>query len=208
MPALLTTASRRPNRSTAVSTIAVPPSVVSTEWCEATATPPGCISATTWSATLGSAPLPSMLPPRSLTTTAAPRRARSSAYRRPRPRPAPVTITTCPEKSITEARRIRRKQMLGQTRENRLTGPGPRPYRRNDGSLFMGRLSLVTAARSDDLSRFKLVASAIAGRAVEVASVKPGERPWTDGVTVFADGDASPRDQLRCVAVQAALLAA
>jgi len=66
----------------------------------------------------------------------------------------------------------------------------------------------VTTARSNDLARFKLVASAIAGRPVEVAPVKPGERPWTDGVTVFANEDASPRDQLRCVAVQAALLAA
>src|ERR1700757_1291211 len=41
-----------------------------------------------------------MDPPRSLTTTAAPRRANSIAYRRPRPRPAPVTIATCPVKSI------------------------------------------------------------------------------------------------------------
>src|SRR5262249_27253946 len=49
----------------------------------------------------GSAPSPDMLPPRSLTTTAAPRRARSSAYRRPRPRPAPVTITAWRENSIT-----------------------------------------------------------------------------------------------------------
>ena len=49
----------------------------------------------------GSAPSPDMVPPMSLTTTDAPRRARSSAYRRPRPRPAPVTITTWPEKSIT-----------------------------------------------------------------------------------------------------------
>jgi len=63
-------------------------------------------------------------------------------------------------------------------------------------------------ARSDELGRFKLIASAIAGRLVEVAPVEPGERPWTDGVTVFATVDASPRDQLRCVAVQAALLAA
>ena len=61
---------------------------------------------------------------------------------------------------------------------------------------------------SSEVGRFKLIASAIAGRVVEVAPVEPGERPWTDGVTVFADVDASPRDQLRCVAVQAALLAA
>jgi len=65
-----------------------------------------------------------------------------------------------------------------------------------------------TRARSGGLERFKLIASAIAGRTVEVAPVAPGERPWTDGVTVFADADASARAQLRCVAVQAALLAA
>jgi len=41
-----------------------------------------------------------------------------------------------------------------------------------------------------------------------VAPVEPGERPWTDGVKIFADADASPPDQLRCVVVQAALLAA
>jgi len=63
-------------------------------------------------------------------------------------------------------------------------------------------------AGSDELGRFKLIVSAIAGRLVEVAPVEPGERAWTDGVTVFANADASPGDQLRCVAVQAALLAA
>jgi hypothetical protein len=66
----------------------------------------------------------------------------------------------------------------------------------------------VTTVRSSNLTRFKLVVSAIAGRTVEVAPVKPGERPWTDGVTVFADPNASSRDQLRSVAIQAALLAA
>ena len=66
----------------------------------------------------------------------------------------------------------------------------------------------MTTARSKDPARFKLVASAIAGRTVEVAPIEPGGHPWTDGVTVFADLDASSRDQLRCVAVQAALLAA
>ncbi len=46
-------------------------------------------------------PSPCMVPPRSLTTTAAPRRANSRAYSRPSPRPAPVTIATWPSKSIT-----------------------------------------------------------------------------------------------------------
>jgi hypothetical protein len=48
MPALLTTASTRPNRSVAVRTIASPPAGLSTESCDATATPPArSISPTT-----------------------------------------------------------------------------------------------------------------------------------------------------------------
>lgn len=53
-----------------------------------------------------------------------------------------------------------------------------------------------------------LLASAIAGRTVEVAEAEPGEQSWTDGVVVFVDGEASARDQVRAVAVQACLLAA
>jgi hypothetical protein len=101
MPALLTTTSRRPKDSTAVSTMACPPSGLSTESYEATALPPDwVISATTSSATLVSVPSPPMVPPMSLTTTDAPRRANSMAYRRPSPRPAPVTTAACPVKSI------------------------------------------------------------------------------------------------------------
>src|SRR5262245_5650341 len=235
MPALLTTASRRPKRSTAVSTIAWPPSGLATESCDATATPPACsISATTRSATPESAPLPDMLPPRSLTTTAAPRRARSRANSRPRPRPAPVTITTCPEKSIMVAATVSSHQLWRQCsprrtgaqlpqdgfgRPRRLTRSRSHPYCWNDGWVperrkggvdepWDGRSRPVITPPSDELGRFKLIASAIADRLVEVAPVEPGGRPWTDGVTVFADALASPRDQLRCVAVQAALLAA
>ncbi len=101
MPALLTTASSRPKRSTASWTIASPPSGLATESCDATAAPPALsISATTSSATEVSAPSPRMVPPRSLTITAAPRRANSSAYKRPSPRPPPVTIATWSAKSI------------------------------------------------------------------------------------------------------------
>lgn len=80
MPALLTTASRRPKRSTAAAMIASPPAGVSTESYDATATPPAAvISSTTRSATPLSAPSPCIDPPRSLTITEAPRRASSSA---------------------------------------------------------------------------------------------------------------------------------
>ena len=54
------------------------------------------ISSTTCWAGLRSPPLPSTLPPRSLTTTLAPWPARLSACSRPMPRPAPVTMATRP----------------------------------------------------------------------------------------------------------------
>jgi nitric oxide reductase NorD protein len=56
--------------------------------------------------------------------------------------------------------------------------------------------------------RLGLLASAIAGRALEVAAGTPGEPAWTDGAVVFVDGDASGPDQVRTVSVQASLLAA
>ena len=59
-----------------------------------------------------------------------------------------------------------------------------------------------------DLGRFTLLASAIAGRSLEVAPVERGAAAWTDGATVFVAGDAEPLEQLRSLAVQAALLGA
>jgi hypothetical protein len=50
------------------------------------------------SAGAASPPVPSTPPPRSLTTTCAPRDASSNAYSRPSPWPAPVTIATRPSK--------------------------------------------------------------------------------------------------------------
>jgi hypothetical protein len=58
----------------------------------------------------------------------------------------------------------------------------------------------------DGLARFRLFASAIAGRLVDVAAVEPGTLAWTDGATVYVDADARPSEQLRSIAVQAALL--
>ena len=52
-------------------------------------------STTAWAAVLP-LPVPSTEPPRSFTTTRAPRRASSSACERPRPPPAPVMIATLP----------------------------------------------------------------------------------------------------------------
>src|SRR5438445_7941693 len=62
--------------------------------------------------------------------------------------------------------------------------------------------------RDPGLQRFALLASAVAGRLVEVGPIGPGEQPWTDGLTIFVDADASVPDQLRCISVQAALLGA
>jgi hypothetical protein len=57
--------------------------------------------------------------------------------------------------------------------------------------------------------RLKFLASAIAGRLLEVAPVRPPGAPaWTDGATVFIDADARAREQRHAVAVQASLLGA
>ena len=55
--------------------------------------------------------------------------------------------------------------------------------------------------------RFALLASALAGRTVAVASGAPGEPAWTDGITVFVDAAASLPGQRESVTVQASLLA-
>ena len=70
MPALLTRMSTRPNRSTAASTSASAPAAVATSLVSAIAAPPAStISAATVDAGPASAPVPSMDPPRSFTTT-------------------------------------------------------------------------------------------------------------------------------------------
>lgn len=58
------------------------------------------------------------------------------------------------------------------------------------------------------LDRFRLLASGIAGRSLEVVPAAPGERPWTDGTAIFLDNGASALGQVAALAVQASLLAA
>ncbi len=58
------------------------------------------------------------------------------------------------------------------------------------------------------MERFRLLASAIAGRAVDVASTRAGERAWTDGVTIFIDSGADPSQQVTMLAVQCSLIGA
>jgi len=78
-----------------------------------------------------------------------------------------------------------------------------------------GALALFTAAAdsgaepaSDSLGRYRLVASAIAGRPVEVAPAVAGEPAWTDGVTIFISAAIDPRRQLEMIAAQSSLLGA
>ena len=66
----------------------------------------------------------------------------------------------------------------------------------------------VGVAASFGLGRFKLLATAISGRLVEVAPVEPGALAWTDGATIFIDQHAGVNEQLCSLAVQASLLGA
>jgi nitric oxide reductase NorD protein len=61
---------------------------------------------------------------------------------------------------------------------------------------------------ADGLQRLGMLASALSGRALQVAPVEPGEPAWTDGSTVFVEPFSSTRDQLEALAVQTSLLAA
>jgi nitric oxide reductase NorD protein len=63
-------------------------------------------------------------------------------------------------------------------------------------------------AAGHGVDRLRLLASAMAGRALEVAAAGAAEPAWTDGTTVFVPSGAGPVDQLRMVAVQSSLLAA
>src|SRR4051812_42295181 len=101
MPALAHKRSTLPHSLVARSTIAVTCSKLETSAPSAIAVPPALrISSTTASAGVREPPLPSRAPPKSLTTTFAPRLARPSACARPRPLPAPVTIATRPSNLI------------------------------------------------------------------------------------------------------------
>jgi nitric oxide reductase NorD protein len=59
-----------------------------------------------------------------------------------------------------------------------------------------------------DLEHLRLLASAMAGRTLDVATAENGQPSWTDGSTVYVEPDAGPADQVRMLGVQASLLAA
>ena len=56
--------------------------------------------------------------------------------------------------------------------------------------------------------RYRLLASAIAGRSVDVAAGTPHQLAWSDGSSIFVDPDDAPSRQLASLVVQAALLGA
>lgn len=60
----------------------------------------------------------------------------------------------------------------------------------------------------ESLRRWNLLASALSGRALQVAAGDSGEPSWTDGKTVYVDPALEAARQLEAVAVQASLLAA
>src|SRR5579864_6711042 len=148
IPALLTTMSSWPNCSSAVATMAAPPSGVATELVSGTASPPAAtISSTTRWAGPASPPSPDTEPPTSLTTTLAPRAARSNAWARPRPPPAPVTIATLPSKPMSAMGRERsrraappaRRRRAPRRRARRQTGPRASRCREGSGPALLLR---------------------------------------------------------------------
>jgi nitric oxide reductase NorD protein len=64
------------------------------------------------------------------------------------------------------------------------------------------------SAADPKVDRLRLLASAIAGRTLDMGVADPGERAWTDGTLVFVDALAGRTEQVRMVAVQASLIAA
>ena len=63
-------------------------------------------------------------------------------------------------------------------------------------------------AQAGPLEALGMLASALAGKAVAVAPLQPGEPSWTDGQTIHIDVSAGARARLEAVAVQASLIAA
>jgi nitric oxide reductase NorD protein len=63
-------------------------------------------------------------------------------------------------------------------------------------------------ARDDRMRGLGMLASALAGRAVAVADLRPGEPAWTDGQTIYVDPAAAGRATLEAVTVQASMIAA
>ncbi|MDM4140252.1 MULTISPECIES: VWA domain-containing protein [Mycobacterium] len=63
-------------------------------------------------------------------------------------------------------------------------------------------------ARGERVRGLGMLASALAGRAVAVANLPPGEPAWTDGHTIYVDAAAPSRTRLGSVAAHASMIAA
>jgi nitric oxide reductase NorD protein len=63
-------------------------------------------------------------------------------------------------------------------------------------------------ASADRLQAWGMLASALAGRSVAVAELRPGASSWTDGQTIYIDAGARTRAKLEAIAVHASMLAA
>jgi nitric oxide reductase NorD protein len=70
------------------------------------------------------------------------------------------------------------------------------------------RSGVASDASGDRLQALGMLASALAGQALAVAELQPGEPSWTDGQTIFVDPSARTRAKLEAIAVQASMLAA
>lgn len=66
----------------------------------------------------------------------------------------------------------------------------------------------MTAADPETPDRFRLLATYLAGRSVDVAEARPGEAAHTDGHVIFVSADVSGAEQRREMLVQSALLGA
>jgi nitric oxide reductase NorD protein len=69
-------------------------------------------------------------------------------------------------------------------------------------------LLVADGADADRLDTLGMLASALAGRSVAIASQRPGDPPWTDGQTVFVDSSLPARANLEAIAVHASMIAA
>jgi nitric oxide reductase NorD protein len=79
----------------------------------------------------------------------------------------------------------------------------------NQAPALESMRDLVTSdTEVDGLGRLGLLASALSGSPLQVASLESGELPWTDGKTVFIDPAIDWRRRLQALAVQASLLGA
>ena len=65
-----------------------------------------------------------------------------------------------------------------------------------------------TGGEADDVASLRILASAIAGRALDVALADTGRRTWSDGSTIFLEAVVNRAERVRLLGVQASLIAA